>query len=57
MIAVVGTIIQMKCTDTYVKSFIRVVNGNTLIATNMLASLSLEQRIVGRKWVIHNEFT
>ena len=57
MIAVVGMIIPTKCTDIEVKSFIRVANGNTLIATNMLASLSLEQRIVGRKWVIHNEFT
>ena len=57
MIAIVGTIIQMKCTDTEVKSLIRVANGNVLIATNMLASLSLDQRIVGRKWVIHNEFT
>ena len=57
MIAVVGMTIQMKCTDTEVKILIRVANGNVLIATNMLASLSLEQRIVGRKWVIHNEFT
>ena len=57
MTAIVGTIIRTKCTDTEVKSFIRVANGNTLIDTNMLASLSLEQRIVGRKWVIHNEFT
>ena len=57
MIAVVGMIIPTKCENTDVKSLIRVENGNVLIATNMLASLSLEQRIVGRKWVIHNEFT
>ena len=57
MIAVVGMIIPTKCENTDVKSLIRVEKGNVLIATNMLASLSLEQRIVGRKWVIHNEFT
>lgn len=49
MIAGVGMTIQMKCTDTEVKSLIRVANGNVLIATNMLASLSLEQRIARRK--------
>lgn len=57
MIAVVGMTIPTKCTDIEVKSLIRAANGNALIATNMLASLSLEQRIVGRKWVIQNEFT
>ena len=49
MIAVVGMIIQTKCTDTEVKSLIRVVNGNVLIATNMLVNPNSEQRIVGRK--------
>lgn len=33
----------------------RVANGNVLIVTNMLASLSLGQRIVERKWVIQNK--
>ena len=46
MIAVVGTIIPTKCTDTEVKSLIRVANGNVLIATNMWVNLSLGQRIV-----------
>ena len=49
MTAIVGTIIQMKCTDTEVKSLIRVVNGNVLIATNMWVNPNSEQRIVGRK--------
>ena len=49
MTVIVGMTIQMKCTDTEVKSLIRVANGNVLIATNMLASLSLEQRIARRK--------
>ena len=57
MIAIVGTIIRTKCTDIEVKSLIRVVNGNVLIATNMLVNPNSVQRIVGRKWVIHNEFT
>ena len=49
MIAVVGMTIQMKCTDTEVKSLIRVANGNVLIATNMLVNPNSVQRIVGRK--------
>lgn len=59
MIAVVGMIIQTRTINTMGVQIHRkrVENGNVLIATNMLASLSLEQRIVGRKWVIHNEFT
>ena len=55
MTAIVGMITPTKCTDTEVKSIIRIANENVLIATNMLASLSLEQRIVERKWVIRNE--
>ena len=57
MISIVGTIIKMKCTDTEVKSLIRVANGNVLIATNMWVNPNSGQHIVGRKWVIHNEFT
>ena len=49
MIAIVGMIIQTKCTDTEVKSLIRVANGNVLIATNMLVNPNSAQRIVGRK--------
>ena len=49
MIAVVGTIIPTKCTDTEVKSFIRVANGNVLIATNMWVNPSLGQHIARRK--------
>ena len=49
MIAVVGMIIRTRCTDTEVKSLIRVVNGNVLIATNMLVNPNSVQRIVGRK--------
>lgn len=49
MIAVVGMTIQMKCTDTEVKSLIRVANGNVLIATNMWVNPNSAQRIVGRK--------
>jgi len=49
MIAVVGTIIQTKCTGTEVKNLIIVENGNVLIATNMLVNPNLEQHIVGRK--------
>lgn len=49
MAAIVGTIIRTKCTDTEVKSLIRVANGNVLIVTNMLANLNSVQRIVGRK--------
>ena len=49
MIAIVGTIIQMKCTDTEVKIFIRVSNGNVLIATNMWVNPNSGQHIVGRK--------
>ena len=59
MIAIVGMIIRTRTINTMGVQIRRkrVENGNVLIATNMLASLSLEQRIVGRKWVIHNEFT
>ena len=57
MTAIVGMIIRMKCTDTEVKSLIRVVNRNVLIATNMYVNPNPVQRIVGRKWVINNEFT
>lgn len=57
MIAIVGMIIPTKCTDIEVKSLIRVANGNVLIATNMWVNPNPAQRIVGRKWVIHNEFT
>ena len=59
MIAIAGTIIRTIIINTMDVQIHRkrVENGNVLIATNMLASLSLEQRIVGRKWVIHNEFT
>ena len=57
MIAVVGMIIPTKCENTEVKSLIRVANGNVLIATNMWVNPNSVQRIVGRKWVIHNEFT
>lgn len=49
MIAIVGTIIPTKCTDTEVKSLIRVANGNVLIATNMWVNLSLEQHIARGK--------
>ena len=49
MIAIVGTIIRTRCTDTEVKSLIRVANGNVLIATNMLVNPNSVQRIVGRK--------
>ena len=49
MIAIVGMIIQTKCTDTEVKSLIRVANGNVLIATNMWVNPNSAQRIVGRK--------
>ena len=59
MTAIVGTIIRTRIINTMDVQIHqkRVANGNVLIVTNMLASLSLEQRIVGRKWVIHNEFT
>ena len=49
MTAIVGMIIQTRCTDTEVKSLIRVVNGNVLIATNMLVNPNSGQHIVGRK--------
>ena len=49
MIAIVGMIIQTKCTDTEVKSLIRAANGNVLIATNMWVNPNSAQRIVGRK--------
>ena len=49
MIAIVGMIIQTKCTDTEVKILIRAANGNVLIATNMWVNPNSVQRIVGRK--------
>ena len=49
MTAIVGTIIRTRCTDTEVKSLIRVANGNVLIATNMLENPNSVQRIAGRK--------
>lgn len=52
MIAVAGTTIPTKCTDTEGRNLIRVVNGNVLIATNMWVNPNSEQRIVGRKRVI-----
>ena len=57
MTAIVGTIIRTRIINTMDVQIHRkrVENGNVLIVTNMLASLSLEQRIVERKWVIQNE--
>lgn len=54
MIAIVGTIIRTRIIDTMDVQIHRkrVVNGNVLIATNMLVNQNSEQRIVGRKWVI-----
>lgn len=51
MIAIVGTTIRTRTINTMGVQIHRkrVANGNVLIATNMLASLSLEQRIVGKK--------
>lgn len=49
MTAIVGMIIQTKCTNTEIKSLIRVENGNVLIATNMWVNPNPVQRIVGRK--------
>ena len=59
MIAIVGMIIRTRIINTmgvHIRRK-RVANGNVLIATNMLVNPNSEQRIVGRKWVIHNEFT
>lgn len=57
MIAIVGTIIPTRTINTMDVQIHRkrVANGNVLIVTNMLASLSLGQRIVERKRVIQNE--
>jgi hypothetical protein len=57
MIAIAGTIIRTRIIDTMDVQIHRkrAANGNVLIATNMLASLSLEQHIVERKLVIQNE--
>ena len=54
MIAIVGTIIPTRTINTMDVQIHRkrVANGNVLIVTNMLVSLSLGQRIVERKWVI-----
>lgn len=51
MTTIVGTIIRMRITNTMDVQIHRkkVANGNVLIVTNMSASLSLEQHIVGRK--------
>lgn len=51
MIAIVGTIIRTRTIDTMDVQIHRkrAVNGNALIVTNMLASLSLGQRIARRK--------
>lgn len=57
MTAIVGMIIRTRIIDTMDVQIHRkrVVNGNVLIATNMLANLNLERHIVGRKRVIWNE--
>lgn len=54
MIAIVGMIIRTRTINTMGVQIHqkRVANGNVLIAKNMLANLSLEQHIVGRKWVM-----
>ena len=51
MTAIVGTVIRTRITDTMdVQTHRkRVANGNVLIATNMLESLSLEQHIARGK--------
>jgi hypothetical protein len=51
MTSIVGTIIRMRITNTMDVQMHRkrVVNGNVLIVTNMLANLSLEQHIARRK--------
>lgn len=53
MTAIVGTIVRTRIINTMGAQIRRkrVANGNVLIVTNMLASLSLEQHIVGRKAV------
>ena len=53
MIAIVGTIIPTKCTDTEVRSLIRAANGNVLTATNMLAIPNLGQRIARREQIVN----
>ena len=57
MTAIVGTIIRTRIINTMDVQIHRkrVANGNVLIVTNMLASLSLEQHIVEIKLVIQNE--
>lgn len=57
MTVIVGMIIRTRTIDTMDVQIHRkrAVNGNVLITTNMLASLSLEQHIVERKWRIQNE--
>ena len=59
MIAIVGMIIRTRTINTMGVQIRRkrVSNGNVLIATNMYVNPNSVQRIVGRKWVIHNEFT
>jgi hypothetical protein len=49
MTAIVGMITPTKCTDTEVKSIIRIANENVLIDTNMWVNPNSVQRIVGRK--------
>ena len=59
MIAIVGMIIRTRTINTMGVQILRkrVANGNVLIATNMWVNPNSVQLIVGRKWVIHNEFT
>ena len=59
MTAIVGMIIRTRNINTMGVQIRRkrVANGNVLIATNMWVNPNSVQLIVGRKWVIHNEFT
>ena len=55
MIAIAGTIIRTRIIDTMDVQIHRkrAANGNVLIVTNMLASLSLEQHIIVSKSIKH----
>ena len=57
MIAIVGMIIRTKTINTMGVQIRRkrVVNGNVLIATNMLENPNSVQRIVGRKQLTKNQ--
>ena len=57
MTAIVGMIIRTRTINTMGVQILRkrVVNGNVLIATNMLVNPNSVQRIGGRKWVIQSE--